>query len=64
MFIVRVIATHIFPNCPRYLHKMTLSDHSAYVPRPNYLPPVPAWKTFEVFRDALPARDRTDDATE
>lgn len=29
-------------------------------PRPGYSPPVPAWKTFDSFRDALPARDRPD----
>jgi predicted pyridoxine 5'-phosphate oxidase superfamily flavin-nucleotide-binding protein len=58
VFIVRVTAAQIFPNCPRYLHRMQLVEHSAYAPRPDYTPPVPAWKTFEVFRDALPARDR------
>ena len=61
VFIVRVAAELIFPNCPRYLHKMKLLEHSAYAPRPEYKPPVPAWKTFEVFRDALPARDREED---
>lgn len=59
VFIVRVTADRIFPNCPRYLHKMHLLEHSVYAPRPDYAPPVPAWKTFEVFRDHLPARDRT-----
>ena len=58
VFIVRVTASMIFPNCPRYLHKMRLVEYSAYAPRPNYDPPVPAWKTFDTFRDALPARDR------
>jgi predicted pyridoxine 5'-phosphate oxidase superfamily flavin-nucleotide-binding protein len=57
VFIVRVTASMIFPNCPRYLHKMQLVEHSAYAPRPDYAPPVPAWKTFDTFRDALPARD-------
>lgn len=60
-FIVRVTAQKIFPNCPRYLHKMQLVEHSVYAPRTNYTPPVPAWKTFEAFRDALPARDRVED---
>lgn len=60
VFIVRVTATRIFPNCPRYLHKMKLVEYSAYAPRPNYTPPIPAWKTFDAFRDALPARDRPD----
>ena len=60
VFVVRITAQRIFPNCPRYLHKMQLVEHSAHAPRPDYTPPVPAWKTFEVFRDALPARDRAD----
>lgn len=58
VFIVRVNAMRIFPNCPRYLHQMQLVEPSVHAPRPDYTPPVPAWKTFEAFRDALPARDR------
>jgi predicted pyridoxine 5'-phosphate oxidase superfamily flavin-nucleotide-binding protein len=58
VFLVRVHAERIFPNCPRYLHRMQLVEESAYAPRPGHVPPVPAWKTFEAFRDALPERDR------
>ena len=61
VFVVRIVAERIFPNCPRYLHRMQLVEHSAHAPRPDYTPPVPAWKTFEVFRDFLPPRDRTGD---
>lgn len=61
VFIVRVAVTRIFPNCPRYIHKMQLAEFSAHAPRPDYTPPVPAWKTFDAFRDSLPARDRPDD---
>ena len=61
VFVIRVSATHIFPNCPRYLHQMKLIEYSPYAPRPDYAPPVPAWKSFEVFRDALPPRDKADD---
>jgi predicted pyridoxine 5'-phosphate oxidase superfamily flavin-nucleotide-binding protein len=60
-FIVRITASKIFPNCPRYIHKMQLVEHSVYAPRPDHTPPVPAWKTRDVFRDALPARDRADE---
>ena len=60
VFIIRITAKRIFPNCPRYIHKMTFVEASVYAPRPDYVPPVPAWKTFDVFRDALPARDRSD----
>jgi predicted pyridoxine 5'-phosphate oxidase superfamily flavin-nucleotide-binding protein len=58
VFIVRVTASRIFPNCPRYLHKMQVVEYSPYAPRSNYAPPVPAWKGFDVFKDALPARDK------
>jgi predicted pyridoxine 5'-phosphate oxidase superfamily flavin-nucleotide-binding protein len=61
VFIIRVTAEKIFPNCPRYLPRMQLVEHSVYAPRENYTAPVPAWKTFDVFRDALPARDRSED---
>ena len=37
---------------------MQMVEESVYAPRPDYLPPVPAWKTFDAFKDALPARDR------
>jgi uncharacterized protein len=57
-FVVRVRATHIFPNCPRYIHRMQLAEASPYVPRPGVEPPVPAWKRFEMFSDVLPRRDR------
>lgn len=58
VFIIRVTADRIFPNCPRYIHRMKLVEYSAYAPKPDYEPPVPAWKTFDAFRDALPPRDR------
>lgn len=61
VFIVRMAAQRIFPVCPRYIHKMQLVELSAYVPKADYEPPVPAWKTFAEFRDALPARDRAGD---
>ncbi len=58
VFVVRVCAERIFPNCPRYIHRLQLVEHSAYAPRADYVPPVPAWKTYDVFKDALPPRDR------
>jgi predicted pyridoxine 5'-phosphate oxidase superfamily flavin-nucleotide-binding protein len=52
--IVRVKADRIFPNCPRYIHRMQLVEHSVYAPKPEYRPPVPDWKQMPVFRDHLP----------
>jgi uncharacterized protein len=56
--IVRVRAERIFPNCPRYIHKMQVLEHSVYSPRAEHAPPVPEWKQMDVFRDYLPERDR------
>jgi len=55
--VVRVRATRIFPNCPRYIHRMSLVEASPYVPREGSTPPVPKWKTFDAFRDVLPQGD-------
>ncbi len=54
--VVRVEAAHIFPNCPRYIHRMRLEEISVYAPAPAHEPPVPAWKDMEAFRDYLPRR--------
>ena len=56
--VVRVRATHIFPNCPRYIHRMQPAEPSPYVPRLGVEPPVPAWKRFEMFSDVLPRDGR------
>lgn len=54
--LVRVRAERIFPNCPRYIHRMQFVELSPYVPRTGGAPPIPAWKRFDAFRDVL-ARD-------
>jgi uncharacterized protein len=52
--VIKVAVEKIFPNCPRYIHKMRLFEQSVYTPKPNHTPPVPDWKKKEVFRDYLP----------
>ena len=32
-FVARVAVRQVFPNCPRYIHKMTLVERSKFVPR-------------------------------
>jgi uncharacterized protein len=59
--IVRVRAEAIFPNCPRYIHKMQMIEESAYAPCEGHVPPVPAWKTFPEFREVLPRGDPAKD---
>jgi predicted pyridoxine 5'-phosphate oxidase superfamily flavin-nucleotide-binding protein len=54
--IVRFTAERIFPNCPRYIHRLALVELSTYAPRAGHTPPVPAWKEDPNFRDHLPKR--------
>lgn len=56
-FIVRVTTREVFPNCPRYIHKMTRVAPSRFVPKPGCETPVPAWKTREWVSDTLPEKD-------
>jgi uncharacterized protein len=51
--VVRVRATEVFPNCPRYIHEYRLVQRSRFVPREACSTPVPAWKTREWARDIL-----------
>lgn len=55
--IIRVTVREMFPNCPRYIHKMELIEESAFVPRQNCETPQPAWKSLEAVRDVLPPKD-------
>ncbi len=61
-FIVRVQAREVFPNCPRYIHKMTLVERSRFVPKAACETPVPAWKKGDWVADVLPEQDRARDA--
>jgi predicted pyridoxine 5'-phosphate oxidase superfamily flavin-nucleotide-binding protein len=56
-FVVRVRATQVFPNCPRYIHRMALVERSRFVPHAECTTPVPAWKRTEWARDVLPEGD-------
>jgi uncharacterized protein len=56
---VRVAARAIFPNCPRYIPTMQLSDSSVYAPRPGTDAPEPAWKGFADFKDCVHPRQPT-----
>lgn len=55
--VVRVRADLIFPNCPRYVHRMAFEELSPFVPQPGHEPPVPGWKRMKAFADALPSPD-------
>lgn len=54
--VVTVDAERIFPNCPRYIHRLELVEESAYAPAPGHEPPVPDWKRMPVFEPYLPEK--------
>jgi uncharacterized protein len=56
-FVVRVRATEVFPNCPRYIHRMALVERSRFVPEAGVQAPVPDWKRTDWACDVLPAGD-------
>jgi len=60
-FVVRVRATEVFPNCPRYIHEYRLVQRSRFVPKTECETPVPAWKRSDWAHDALPGTDPAND---
>ncbi len=52
--IVRVRPEAIFPNCPRYIHRLREEQRSPYTPRAGHRQPEPEWKQLPDFRDVLP----------
>ena len=59
--VVRVAATEVFPNCPRYIHEYRLVRRSRFVPKADCETPVPAWKRSDWAHDALPENDPAND---
>lgn len=56
-FVVRVTATEVFPNCPRYIPRLALAEPSRFVPAADGSAPVPDWKRADWACDVLPAGD-------
>lgn len=57
--VVRVSVTQVFPNCPRYIHRMETIERSEFVPHEQQLPPEPEWKQSGWARGYLPAEKPT-----
>jgi len=61
--VVRVSATEVFPNCPRYIHEYKLVKRSRFVPKAERETPVPQWKQSDWAHDVLPENDPANDPT-
>ncbi len=57
ILVVRVAVTEVFPNCPRYIHRMEKVEESRFVPHLGVPTPIPDWKRMEWANDALPEGD-------
>ena len=57
LFVVRVRAREVFPNCARYIHRYELVERSRFVPEAERDTPVPGWKREDWASDVLPADD-------
>ncbi len=62
-FVVRVEATEVFPNCPRYIHQYELVARSRFVPKETCETPVPQWKRKDWAHDVLADDDPANDPT-
>jgi hypothetical protein len=56
-FVIRVPATQVFPNCPRYIHRMALVQRSRFIPRADRETPIREWKRSNWACDVLPQGD-------
>ncbi len=56
--IVRVKVEGMWPNCPRYVHRMEKVNTSRYVPREGAETPLAGWKRIDIVQEALAARDQ------
>lgn len=57
-FLVFVAIEAIWINCPRYIHPHQKLSNSRYVPAPDGVAPLPAWKRLDIVQEAIPAKDR------
>lgn len=55
--VVRVQTSEVFPNCPRYIHRMQLVERSRYVPQAGVAAPVPDWKRAAWACDVVPVSE-------
>lgn len=59
MYLVQIVASEIFVNCGRYIHKLSTERLSAHVPDESGRQPFPAWKRIDIIADALPDQDQS-----
>lgn len=57
-YLVRVTATKVWVNCPRYIHRYKKLDQSKYVPQAACETPLASWKRLDMVQDVLPEHEQ------
>lgn len=58
LLLVRVAVTEVWPNCPRYVHRLQKVLPSRYVPRQACPTPLAGWKRIDLLQEDLPSQDQ------
>lgn len=56
--LVQVTVREVWPNCPRYIHRMQRVSAAPHVPDAQGQAPLAGWKRIDMLQDDLPACDQ------
>lgn len=57
---VKLTISNVWVNCPRYIHRMNLSDQSPYIPAKDGTIPLALWKRVDLVQDVITDKDRAE----
>ena len=58
--VVELAVSNAWINCPRYIHRMDLSDQSPYIPAKDGTIPLALWKRVDLVQDVITDKDRAE----
>lgn len=58
--VVELTVSNAWINCPRYIHRMDLSDQSPYIPAKDGTIPLALWKRVDLVQDVITNKDRAE----
>ena len=58
--VVELTVSNAWINCPRYIHRMDLSDQSPYIPAKDGTIPLALWKRVDLVQDVITDKDRAE----
>ena len=58
--VVQITVSHVWVNCPRYVHRMQAKEQSPYVPKADGTIPLALWKRVDLVQDVLTEEDRAE----